>query len=190
MLMFCKNQKYPRTAPLVLPVAWGWFNGCQVVASYLRGAHSAPQQTRETTDRTEHYTVSFSLCAHAGQGGFTSRVGLWAAVRHTSFHCTSQMMWLFSFLTNSGLRQPFIKQAYQCQFSNSIILYVGSPGGLDSKESACSAEDPGSTPGRGRSPGEGNGHPLQCSCLESPVDRGTWGAIVHGVTKSRTRLSD
>ena len=48
------------------------------------------------------------------------------------------------------------------------------PGGSDSKASAYNAGDPGSTPGSGRSPGEGNGNPLQYSCLENPRDRGTW----------------
>ena len=56
--------------------------------------------------------------------------------------------------------------------------------------SACNAGDPGSIPGLGRSPGEGNGNPLQYSCLENPMDRGAWWATVHGVAKSRTRLSD
>ena len=50
--------------------------------------------------------------------------------------------------------------------------------------------DLGLIPGSGRSPGEGNGNPLQYSCLENPMDGGTWWAIVHGVTKSWTRLSD
>ena len=58
------------------------------------------------------------------------------------------------------------------------------------KESACNAGDPGSIPGSGRSPGEGNGNPLQCSCLENPTDRGAWQATVHGVAKSQTRLSN
>ena len=62
--------------------------------------------------------------------------------------------------------------------------------GSDSKESACNAGDPGSVPGSGRSPREGNGTPLQYSCLEISRDRGAWWAIVHGVAKSRTRLSD
>ena len=57
-------------------------------------------------------------------------------------------------------------------------------------ESACSAEDPGSIPGSERSPGEGNGNPLQYPCLENPRDRGAWRATVHGVAKSRTRLSN
>ena len=46
----------------------------------------------------------------------------------------------------------------------------------------------GSIPGLGRSPGEGNGSPLQCSCLDNPMDRGAWRATVHGVTKSWTRM--
>ena len=52
------------------------------------------------------------------------------------------------------------------------------------------AADLGSIPGSGRSPGEGNGNPLQYSCLENPMDGGAWWATVHGVTKSWTRLSD
>ena len=58
------------------------------------------------------------------------------------------------------------------------------------KESACSAGDPGSIPGSGRSPGEGNGKPLQYPCLENLMDRGAWWAAVHGVAKSWARLSD
>ena len=55
---------------------------------------------------------------------------------------------------------------------------------------AGDARDAGSTPGSGRSHGVGNGNPLQYACLESPMDRGAWQAAVHGVTESRTRLSD
>ena len=63
---------------------------------------------------------------------------------------------------------------------------MGFPGGSEDKASACNVGDPGSIPGLGRSPGEGNGNPLQYSCLENPMDRGTWRATVHGVAKSRT----
>ena len=66
------------------------------------------------------------------------------------------------------------------------IYYNGFPGGSDSKESACNAGDPGSIPGLGRSPGEGNGNPRQYSCLENFMDRGAWWATVHGVAKSQT----
>ena len=64
------------------------------------------------------------------------------------------------------------------------------PGGSDDKESACNAGDLGSIPGSGRSPGEGNGNPLQYSYLENSVDRGAWWATLHGVAKSQTQLSD
>ena len=76
-------------------------------------------------------------------------------------------------------------------FSNSIEIrkmnhssyperfYV--PSGSDGKEYACNAGDPGA----GRSSGEGNGNPLQCSCLGNPTDRGTWQSIVHGIAQSQ-----
>ena len=60
------------------------------------------------------------------------------------------------------------------------------PGGSDSKAFAYNAGDLGSIPGSGRSPGEGNGSPLQYSCLENPMDEGAWLATVHGVAKSWT----
>ena len=63
-------------------------------------------------------------------------------------------------------------------------------GESDGKESACNVGDPGSVPGWEKSPGEGNGNPLQYSCLENSMDGGAWQAIVHEVAKSRTRLSD
>ena len=73
--------------------------------------------------------------------------------------------------------------------SGGALCNVGSVG----KESNCNAGergDVGSILGLGRFPGKGNGNPLQYSCLENPMDRGTWRATVYGVTKSRIRLSD
>ena len=58
------------------------------------------------------------------------------------------------------------------------------------QESSANAGDVGSIPGSGRSPGEGNGYPLQYSCLENSMNRGVWWAIVQGVGKSQARLSD
>ena len=63
------------------------------------------------------------------------------------------------------------------------------PGGSDGKESIWNTGDLGSILGLGRSPGGGHGNPLQYSYLENPIDRGAWGATVHGVAKSRARLS-
>ena len=73
-------------------------------------------------------------------------------------------------------------------FNNSYIhikcIYIhGVPCSSNSKESACYAGDQGSIPGSGRSSGEGNGNPLQCSCLGNPMDRGAWWATVCGVTE-------
>jgi len=58
-----------------------------------------------------------------------------------------------------------------------VVFSFGFPGGSDGKESVCSVGDLGSIPGSGRSPGEGNGNPLQYPCLENPMDRGAWQAI-------------
>ena len=70
------------------------------------------------------------------------------------------------------------------------MKHTGFLGSSDGKVSACNVGDPGSIPGLGRSPGEGNGNPLQYSCLENPKDRGALLATVHGVAKSQTWLSD
>ena len=71
-----------------------------------------------------------------------------------------------------------------------VLLIRGYPGGSDSKESSCKAGDPGSIPELGRFPGEENGYPLQYSCLKNSMNRGAWWAIVHGVTKNQTWLSN
>ena len=84
-------------------------------------------------------------------------------------HCEKMLLW-----------------EYFCVFINKA--YVGFPGGSDRKE--CNAGDPSSIPELGRSPGEGNGYLLQCPCLENPIDRGAWWAIVHGVAESQTELRD
>jgi len=65
---------------------------------------------------------------------------------------------------------------------------MGFPGSAISKETACSAGVPGSIPGSGRPPGEGNGNPLQYSCLENPMHRGAWQALAHGVARVRHNL--
>ena len=75
---------------------------------------------------------------------------------------------------------------YLQQHLNELLTPVGFPAGLVGKESAFSAGYPASIPGLGRSPGEGNGDPLQISRLENSMDRGAWKAAVHGVTESYT----
>ena len=70
--------------------------------------------------------------------------------------------------------------------SSNLIGLKGFPGGSEVKAPPCNAGDLGLTPGSGRSLGEGNGNPLQYSCLENPMDEGAWWATVHGVAKSQT----
>ena len=66
-------------------------------------------------------------------------------------------------------------------------MALGFPGRSGGKEFSCNAADPGLIPGSGRSPGEGNGNPLQFFCLGNLMDRGAWQAIVHGITKESDR---
>ena len=91
----------------------------------------------------------------------------------------------FFFLVLFGVPHPEIMFLSYLGFLSSPI-----PGGSDGKESACNSRNLGSISGLGRFPGEGKGYPLQCSCLENPMDRGAWWVTVHGVTKSWTQLSD
>ena len=84
---------------------------------------------------------------------------------------------LISFI--HSLTQIFIKLQLPVSQSGSV-----------GKESSCKAGDPGLIPGSGRSPGEGNGNPLQYSCLENSMSRGAGQATVHGIAKSQTRLRD
>ena len=79
---------------------------------------------------------------------------------------------------------------YLLLFTSCLSMRVGFPGGADGKESARNAGDPGSIPGSGISPGEGNGNPLQYLCLENPMVRGAWWSTVHGVAKNWIRLSE
>ena len=67
-----------------------------------------------------------------------------------------------------------------------LDITLGFPGGSEVKASVCNVGDLGSIPGSGRSPGEGNGNPLQYYCLENPMDGGAWWATVHGVAQSDT----
>ena len=76
------------------------------------------------------------------------------------------------------------------QQSDSVIHVSGLPWWFGSKESACNAGDPGSIPISGRSPGEGNGYPLQCSIVEDSMGREDWSAVAHEVSKSQTQLSN
>ena len=89
-------------------------------------------------------------------------------------------------------KEPQMEHTFRKQPQNHGHLGLGPslsfPSGSDGKESACNTGEPGSIPGLGRSPGEGNGNLLQYSCLENPMDRGAWWAPVHGVIRVRHDL--
>ena len=93
-------------------------------------------------------------------------------------------------LNTERIFKPFLKLARWTGLliAEVIWIWLRFPGGSEVKVSACNEGDLGSILGSGRSPGEGNGNPLQYSCLENPMDRGAWWATVHGVAQSRTRL--
>ena len=93
----------------------------------------------------------------------------------------------------SALRQNFnldLEVWIRIQFNKQSlrVFFRSFLGGSGGKGSAYNVVDPGLIPGLGRSPGKGNGNPLQCSCLENPMNRGAWRATVHSVAKSWTPL--
>ena len=120
---------------------------------------------------------------------------------HTISYHTFACLWdkilsQWSFNLSFNLIPLLIRMATFCEIRSCLFFFILSKscvnvlrlfysGGSDGKESACNAGDSGSIPWSGRSPGEGNGYPLQYSCLENPMD-----CRVHGVTKSWTQLSD
>ena len=77
---------------------------------------------------------------------------------------------------------------FRLKSSSGNSIWWGFPYSSVGKESVCNARDLGSIPGSRRSPGDGNGNPLQYSCVENPMDRGAWQAKIHGVPKSWTHL--
>ena len=114
----------------------------------------------------------------------------WAACAHHHAPCPHQhvSLWprMWSVAAPGTLDFLFLTDTFVKYHKKELDL----PCSSDSEESACNAGDLGSIPGLGRSPGEGNGNPLQYSCLENRMDRGAWRATVHGVAKSWTWLSD
>ena len=101
-------------------------------------------------------------------------------VRTRNFHHTGA--WIQPLVRELRSDKPWLSQNKNEKL---IRKRRGFPGGSVSKESDCTAGDLGSIPGSGRSPGEGNGNPLQCSGLENSMD-----FVVYGVTKSRTQLNN
>ena len=110
----------------------------------------------------------------------------------TNFQCSNLKTWgyiilililLLSFVGSNLLGVPR-------RYLWGSFTWLGILGGSDGKESACNAGDPASILGSGGFTREGNGNPLQYSCLENSMDRGAWQTTIHGVAKSWTWLSD
>ena len=108
-------------------------------------------------------------------------------LQHQSFQWTpgTDLLGHFSYYLFKKIPTPFFSPPSGATVILSLICLM-----VDGKESACIAGDPGSIPGWGRAPGEGNGYPLQYSCLENLIDRAAWQVAVHEFTKNLTRLSD
>ena len=109
------------------------------------------------------------------------RVSLWSS--YNPEHCWKQGSNQLA-ITILSQRVQSGKETLKTNKQTNNLTKRGFPGSSASKESACNARDPGSIPGWGRSPGEGNGHPHQYSCLENSMDRGAWWATVHGIVES------
>ena len=108
---------------------------------------------------------------------------LWLQMRILQYGPISVKLFIIRFLVNLTLS---VITFFGSFFKIMILNILDFPGGSDRKVSAYNAGDLGSIPGSGRFPGEGNGNPLQYSCLENPMDGGTWQATAHGVAKSQT----
>ena len=149
--------------------------------------------------KTHVFTNAFSLPLYFQLSNLSSALLYWLAserrqrtgegpnyiLHRIQFCCDGEEQYIPMADLSLGYNLPL----WEWKLSTSVIGW-GFPSGSDGKESTCSPEDPGSIPGLGRSPEEENGYPLLYSCLENSMDRAVWQAIVHGVAKSWTWLSD
>ena len=137
--------------------------------------------------------VLLSLCS----GKCVGLLGMRALTEHSGWQGKDQRLTYRTQVYFSGFFQWFLTMNRKVRMKTviwriwgNLIWFWGFPGGSDGEASACNAGDLGSIPGLGRSPGKGNGNPLQYSCLENSMDWGAWWATIHGVAKSQTQLSN
>ena len=115
--------------------------------------------------------MGFSPCGHK-ESDITEQLTLFLDHQCLSVCCVAGTVWVLGICQGKKPRKiPAFMELQALQ---------GFPGGSDGKESACNAGDLGLIPESGRSPGEGNGNPVQYSCLENPIDGGAWPTTVHG----------
>ena len=151
------------------------------------GLQSMGRKKSDTTEATWHAHMHTATYVHGYgimQGSFTSLKSSELYLFILPYPLTPGNHWSSSCLPSFA----FSRTLYSWNriiYSLFILSSFFSPGGSDSKETACNAGDSDLIPGWGRSPGEGNGNPLQDSWLGNSMDRGVWRAIVHGVTRAR-----
>jgi len=158
----------------------------------------------------KYWSFSFSISPSNKYSGLISFRIFWfdllavqrtlkSLLQHHSSKAFSGMqpfLWFSTHLRTWLLEKPWLwlygplSAKWSLLFNMLSGFVLGFPSGSDSKESTCNAGDLSSIPELGRSPGEGNSHPLQYCCLENSIGRETCWATVHGVTKSRTCLSN
>ena len=168
------------------------------LSSYGKGAQLSCSmwESCQTRDQTCVPCIARWLCNH------------WATrevLRYTLLKgCITCELYLSEVKRNKDCTQSHKMRHFYADVENGLVATGGKgrvgpigkaglkqiPGGSEGKASTWNAGDLGLIPGLGRLPGEGNGTPLQYLCLAIPMEGGAWQAIVHGVAKSRTRLSD
>ena len=139
----------------------------------------------ETLNKT---STCQSFCFLSSKRNHTESLkGLWR-VNNSLGRLKAVIRWYYPF-TLVIWQFYMIYNMHNIHMQNIIYIISSFPGGSDSKESACNSGDLGLSPWSGRSPGEGNGSPLQYSCLESSMDRGAWWATARGVPYNWTQLN-
>ena len=125
----------------------------------------------------KYWSLSFSISPSNEHSGLISFRVDWfdlVAVQGTLQESSATPQFKASILQHSVFFMVQLSHPYMTTGKTIALTLWGFPGGSDGKASACNVEDPGSIPGLGRSPGEGNGNPLQYSCLENSMDGGAW----------------
>ena len=167
------------------PSSWGaWLK----LPSFCLWTHS-PQWVTSHPPETLDFPVIPGF-RHGAPVDSASLVGA-SCFRCVCLNDKTPLTWFLSLQLLVFTRSNYSSLLVERQIDRLYYLHINIfPGSSEVKASAWNAGDPGSIPVSGRSPGERNGNPLQSSCLENPMNRGAWWATVHGVEKSRTRLSD
>ena len=136
--------------------------------------------------------MQYPMINHSGREYQKKNIYTWVTEKNNKTHNDNKMYYEETGFIKRG-KWPFSEFCRQdCMGKSewSFGAFYHHPRWLSGKESACQAGDAGSIPRWGRFSGERNGNPLQCSCLENPMERGGWRATVPGITKSWTQLSD